>query len=78
VDDEYTPEAPLSPTMVVIPGKTKFGIFFGDNTGYFESCNQLAEMLGHAGMMQEAKVQNREILKADITILERKIFTHLP
>ena len=45
VDDEYTPDAPLSPTMVIVPGKTKFGIFFGDNTGYYEACNQLAEML---------------------------------
>lgn len=44
VDDEYTPPAPISPTMVLVPGKTKFGIFFGDNTGYFEACNQLAEM----------------------------------
>jgi len=42
VDDEYTPDAPLSPTMVVIPGKTKFGIFFGDNTGYYDACNKLA------------------------------------
>lgn len=54
VDDEYTPAAPLSPTMVVVPGKTKFGIFFGDNTGYFEACNQLAEMLEHAGQKENA------------------------
>ncbi|MEP6728884.1 MAG: hypothetical protein ABJC98_23870, partial [Bacteroidota bacterium] len=44
VDDEYTPPAPVSPTMVIVPGKTKYGIFFGDNTGYYEACNQLAEM----------------------------------
>ncbi len=49
VDDEYTPPAPLSPTMVLVPGKTKYGIFFGDNTGYFDACNQLAEMLDSAG-----------------------------
>ncbi|HUI64066.1 MAG TPA: hypothetical protein VL126_04435 [Bacteroidota bacterium] len=54
VDDQYTPAAPLSPTMVVVPGKTKFGIFFGDNTGYYEACNQLAEMLAHAGQAAKA------------------------
>ena len=56
VDDEYTPPAPLSPTMVVVPGKTKYGIFFGDNTGYFEACNQLAEMLSSAGFPDKAKL----------------------
>lgn len=44
VDDEYTPTAPISPTMVIVPGKTKYGVFFGDNTGYYEACNQVAEM----------------------------------
>lgn len=60
VDDGYTPAAPLSPTMVVVPGKTKFGIFFGDNTGYYEACNQLAEMLEYAGQKDNAvKYQKR-------------------
>ena len=54
VDDEYTPTAPLSPTMVLVPGKTKFGVFFGDNTGYYEACNQIAEMLEHAGRGNDA------------------------
>ncbi len=54
VDDEYTPPAPLSPTMVLVPGKTKFGIFFGDNTGYYEACNQLAEMFERAGYTERA------------------------
>jgi hypothetical protein len=56
VDDEYTPYAPVSPTMVIVPGKTKFGIFFGDNTGYYEACNQLSEMLNHAGLKDQAKL----------------------
>ncbi|MFN8254404.1 MAG: hypothetical protein U0W24_01865 [Bacteroidales bacterium] len=55
VDDEYTPYAPISPTMVVVPGKTKFGIFFGDNTGYYEACKQLAEMLEYAGQKEKAR-----------------------
>lgn len=54
VDDEYTPYAPISPTMVIVPGKTKYGIFFGDNTGYFEACNQLAEMFEYAGQKENA------------------------
>ena len=66
VDDEYTPYAPVSPTMLVVPGKTKFGIFFGDNTGYFEACNQLSEMLLYAGMKDKATVYSqraKEILE---------------
>ncbi len=60
VDDEYTPYSPISPTMVIVPGKTKFGIFFGDNTGYFEACNQLAEMFAYAGQSRQASIyQNR-------------------
>jgi hypothetical protein len=80
VDDEYTAPAPLSPTMVVVPGKTKFGIFFGDNTGYYEACNQLAEMLEFAGMKTDAeKYRNRgkEILDRIIALSwNGKYFTH--
>jgi hypothetical protein len=66
VDDEYTPYAPVSPTMLIVPGKTKFGIFFGDNTGYYEACNQLSEMLEYAGMKDKASVYSqraKEILE---------------
>lgn len=80
VDDAYTPAAPLSPTMVVVPGKTKFGIFFGDNTGYFDACNQLAEMLDFAGQKENARIYRKrgaEILER-ITALSwnGKYFTH--
>jgi len=80
VNDEYTPPAPLSPTMVVVPGKTKFGIFFGDNTGYYEACNQLAEMLDQAGMKVEAeKYRNRgkEIFERIVALSwNGRFFTH--
>jgi hypothetical protein len=80
VDDEYTPEAPLSPTMVVVPGKTKFGIFFGDNTGYYAACNQLAEMLEYAGKPDDAakyRSRGREILDRLISLSwNGKYFTH--
>ena len=59
VDDEYTPEAPISPTMVIVPGKTKYGVFFGDNTGYFEACNQLAEMYDFAGKTGKAAIYRK-------------------
>lgn len=59
VDDEYTPEASISPTMVIVPGKTKYGVFFGDNTGYFEACNQLAEMYDFAGEPAKAAVYRK-------------------
>jgi hypothetical protein len=80
VDDEYTPPAPLSPTMVVIPGKTKYGIFFGDNTGYFEACNQLAEMLDFSGLNDKAekyRTRGKEILDRLIALSwNGKYFTH--
>jgi len=80
VDDEYTPQAPISPTMVVVPGKTKFGIFFGDNTGYYEACNQLAEMFERAGFTDRARIylnRGKEIMERLIRLSwNGKYFTH--
>jgi hypothetical protein len=59
VEDEYTPEAEISPTMVIVPGKTKYGVFFGDNTGYFEACNQVAEMYDFAGEPAKAAIYRK-------------------
>lgn len=42
--------------MVVYPGKTRFGIMFGDNTGMAASCAYLAEMLHFTGRDDEAKI----------------------
>jgi hypothetical protein len=49
VNDEYTPDIGITNTMIIDPNKTKFGVFFGDNTGYIEACYQLAEMLAATG-----------------------------
>jgi hypothetical protein len=80
VDDEYTPYAPISPTMVLVPGKTKFGIFFGDNTGYFDACNQLAEMYRHAGNQEKAeryRTRGKEIIDRLIKLSwNGRYFTH--
>lgn len=80
VDDEYTPFAYISPTMVLVPGKTKFGIFFGDNTGYYEACNQLAEMFNYAGSTDKSAIyyhRGKDILDR-LTKLSwnGKFFTH--
>lgn len=80
VDDEYTPAAPVSPTMVVVPGKTKYGVFFGDNTGYYEACNQLADMYAYVNEKEKATIYR----KRGAAILEKlialswngKYFTH--
>ena len=80
VNDEYTPPAPLSPTMVVVPGKTKYGIFFGDNTGYFDACSQLAEMFEFSGSTDKAKqyrMRGREIMDRLIALCwNGRFFTH--
>src|SRR6185369_3610166 len=39
--------------------KTKFGVFFGDNTGYITACYQLAEMLAYAGDQATAAKYNK-------------------
>lgn len=80
VDDKYTPYSPISPTMVIVPGKTKFGIFFGDNTGYFDACNQLAEMHESIGQKDKAKIYRdraNNILKRLTKLAwNGKFFTH--
>jgi hypothetical protein len=80
VDDEYTPFAYISPTMVLVPGKTKFGVFFGDNTGYYEACNQLAEMLEYAGFNDRSAIytqRGKDILDRLIKLSwNGKFFTH--
>ncbi|HVY74831.1 MAG TPA: hypothetical protein VG890_08385, partial [Puia sp.] len=60
VDDEYTPKLGIGNPMLVVYGKTKFGVFYGDNTGYAEACNELADMYAYAGeVMQAAKYRER-------------------
>lgn len=53
VEDEYLPDLGMTNTMIIDPEKSKFGVFFGDNTGYIMACRQLAEMYDHAGMKDE-------------------------
>jgi hypothetical protein len=66
--------------MVVVPGKTKYGIFFGDNTGYYEACNQLAEMLDFSGFSEKAnhyRTRGKNIIDRLIALSwNGKFFTH--
>lgn len=68
VDDKYTPNLGLTNTMTVDPVKSKFGIFFGDNTAYVMACRQLAEMYEHAKQMAEAKA-----FRERAAILEKRL-----
>ncbi|HEY4935815.1 MAG TPA: hypothetical protein VII44_04510 [Puia sp.] len=56
VEDEYMPDIGLTNSMIIDPVKSKFGVFFGDNTGYITACYELAEMMEHAGKIREAGV----------------------
>ena len=64
VEDEYSVPFPIGTDMCIDEEKTKFGIFFGDNTGYARACDQAAEMLGAANRSKEAEAyeaRGREI-----------------
>jgi hypothetical protein len=80
VEDEYTPECIIGGVMAIVPGKTKFGVFFGDNTGYIQACNELSEMMAFAGRTADAekyKKRSKDILDAlDKLSWNGKFFTH--
>jgi hypothetical protein len=80
VEDEYMPDLGITNSMIIDPYKTKFGVFFGDNTGYITACYQLAEMLGFAGDSANAKkyTQRADEMKERLNKLtwNGKFFTH--
>jgi len=49
VEDEYLPDLGITNSMIMDPVKSKFGIFFGDNTGYIDACYELSEMYLESG-----------------------------
>lgn len=55
IDDEYTPNLGIGNSMLIDAQKTKFGVFYGDNTGYIQACNELAKMYEAAGLPAQAK-----------------------
>ena len=54
IADEFTVHFPIGTAMRIDPARTKFGVFFGDNTGYAQACEELAEMLAHAERAADA------------------------
>lgn len=55
VEDEYLPNIGLTNSMIIDPDKSKFGVFFGDNTGYIAACFELSEMFEQAGNETDAE-----------------------
>jgi hypothetical protein len=54
IDDATTRIFPRWGTLLVDPDRSKFGVMFGDNTGYAASCGYLAGMLERAGRSRDA------------------------
>lgn len=80
VEDEYMPDLGITNSMIIDPVKSKFGVFFGDNTGYIAACYQLAEMLTRSGDTATAnKYKKRgDLLRDRLNKLSwnGKFFTH--
>jgi hypothetical protein len=53
--DRWLPEFAMGRDQQIDPERTKFVIFFGDNTGYALACEQLAELLDALGRGADAK-----------------------
>lgn len=80
VEDEYLPDLGLTNSMIIDPVKSKFGVFFGDNTGYITACGELAEMFDKTNQQgPAAKYRDRgnEIRKRlDKLAWNRHFYTH--
>lgn len=80
VDDEYMPDLGITNSMIIDPVKSKFGVFFGDNTGYIKACYELAEMFTYAGNNTQAAIYKKrgdEIKqRLDALAWNGKFFTH--
>jgi hypothetical protein len=66
--------------MAILPEKTRFGIMFGDNTGYAAGCRYLAEMLEYLGQHDEAKAYRQRAAqitdRLDRVSWNGRFFTH--
>ena len=56
------PQLGIGNAMLVAMGKTKFGVFYGDNTGYAQACRELAMMFNQAG---EKAAAEKYVQRAD-------------
>jgi len=55
IDDATTNIFDRWGTLLIDPERSKFGVMFGDNTGYAASCSYLAEMLERVGRKTDAE-----------------------
>lgn len=66
--------------MAIHPQKTRFGVMFGDNTGYATACEYLAEMLEAVGRGSEAPVYRQRAAeirqRLDAISWNGRFFTH--
>jgi hypothetical protein len=80
VEDEYMPDIGITNSMIIDPVKSKFGVFFGDNTGYITACYQLSEMFQFANAAANAaawKKRGDEVKeRLDKLAWNGKFFTH--
>lgn len=80
VKDKHSVKFALGSEAQIDAKRTKFGIFFGDNTGYMLACSQLAEMLQAAGRTEEAESfrQRHDAIHQRLTALawNGRFFTH--
>lgn len=53
--DEYFIPCGIGANQRIVPGQTKMGVFFGDNHGYADACDKLAEMLRALQRTDEAE-----------------------
>lgn len=78
--DKYLVPFALGDRQQIDPKRTKFTIFFGDNTAYAHACDQLAEMLEHARRNAEAQVfrdRTRDIRRRlDALAWNGRFYTH--
>lgn len=69
--------------MRVDPTRTRFGIMFGDNTGYIASCRLLADMLEHTGRAAEAvrfrdRAETMQVRLNEVSWSEGFFIHHVP
>jgi len=67
INDEYTTNLGIGNSMLIDPKLTKFGIFYGDNTGYSQACKQLAEMYN----FKNNKLETEKYQKRGEQIMDR-------
>lgn len=80
IEDENTPNVGINKTMMVDKDQTKFGVFFGDNTGYIQACHELAKMYraaGNASMAEKYNQRGTEFLqRLNSLAWNGRFFTH--